>query len=185
MRKKVEVFYLLFYFFVFHAVDYCCNVWILDLRSHKYFTSDFFFSDIEYLSLTYQPNLICFNFNSAVIVESIKSVWTAHPQYVTGNLGWGVMLEKCQTWPIVTKVWNRTISFTCSYLFDRGRKEYKIFNRTKLCIFFGGTWLYHPGAFMFAITMLRWLKALVCLFFFWVRILVSLALKVVPGQYRT
>lgn len=72
--RKFNFFIFYFIFFVFHAVDYWCNVWILDLSSHKYFTSDFFFSDIEYLRLTYQPNLICFNFNSAVIVESIESV---------------------------------------------------------------------------------------------------------------
>ena len=154
-----------------------CGVKILPLR---------FLSHTQYFSLTCQPNPICFNFNNTGIVKANKICLGCSSQYVTGNLGWGVMLEKCRSLSMVTKVWNRTISYTCSYLFFcRGRRKCTIFNRTKLCVFFGGTWLYYAGAFMFAKTVLRWLKAFVCLFFFCVRILASLALRVVHGQYRT
>jgi len=148
--RKLKFFIFYFIFFVFHAVDYCCNVWILDLSSHKYFTSDFFFSDIEYLSLTYQPNLICFNFNSAVIVESIKSVWTADPQYVTGNLGWGVMLEKCQTWPIVTEVWIGQLVLLVHIYLIEGKRSTKFSIEQNYVFSLGG-----PGVTMLVLLCLQ------------------------------
>ncbi|KAJ6677832.1 hypothetical protein OIU85_008415 [Salix viminalis] len=61
------------------------------------------YEDTEYFSLTCQPNSICFNFNNTGIVKANKICLGCSSQYVTGNLGWGVMLEKCRSLSMVTK----------------------------------------------------------------------------------